>query len=225
MSRSSARPQRTGVDSRPVREPSRKRARTLCASRCDGPAHRPRAPSKVRAAPDGARRLYAKDWVIYTKRPFGGPAQVLKYLAATPSRGHQQLLSARLRDGRVTFRYKDYADAHRNKTMTLGRRRVSASLRAARVPRVSSRFALRPVGQCAARGPLALCRRLLLVPQVDAGMPNAEAVAISGPTRCCLQCGGRRLIYRELAAAAPTSFRRPQRCRIVRKPCRRSLLR
>ena len=25
--------------------------------------------------------LYAKDWVVYAKRPFGGPEQVLKYPA------------------------------------------------------------------------------------------------------------------------------------------------
>ena len=25
--------------------------------------------------------LYAKDWVVYSKAPFGGPEQVLKYLA------------------------------------------------------------------------------------------------------------------------------------------------
>src|SRR5262249_1131917 len=27
------------------------------------------------------KALYAKEWVVYSKRPFGGPEQVLKYLA------------------------------------------------------------------------------------------------------------------------------------------------
>jgi len=65
-------------------------------------------------------KLYATDWVVYAKRPFGGPAQVLKYLARYTHRvaiSNARLLA--LRDGRVTFRYKDYADDHKQKTMTL----------------------------------------------------------------------------------------------------------
>ena len=67
---------------------------------------------------DAAR--IAKDWVVYAKRPFGGPEQVLKYLARYTHRvaiSNSRLVD--LSDGRVTFRYKDYADAHRSKTMTL----------------------------------------------------------------------------------------------------------
>ena len=46
---------------------------------------------------------------------FGGPAQVLKYLARYTHRvaiSNARLLD--LRDGRVTFRYKDYADGHKD---------------------------------------------------------------------------------------------------------------
>ena len=57
------------------------------------------------------RPLYAKDWVVYAKPPFGGPEQVLKYLARYT---HRVAISNRrlvqLDDGQVTFRYKDYAD-------------------------------------------------------------------------------------------------------------------
>src|SRR5262249_18343348 len=52
--------------------------------------------------------LFAKEWVVYAQRPFGGPAQVLKYLARYTHRvaiSKARLLD--LRDGRVTFRYKD----------------------------------------------------------------------------------------------------------------------
>ena len=45
------------------------------------------------------------DWVVYAKPPFGGPAQVLKYLARYT---HRVALSNRrpieLRDGRVALR-------------------------------------------------------------------------------------------------------------------------
>src|SRR5262249_22409327 len=64
--------------------------------------------------------LCQQDWVVYAKPPFGGPEQVLKYLARYTHRvaiSNQRLVS--LEDGRVTFRYKDYADDQRCKTMTL----------------------------------------------------------------------------------------------------------
>ena len=65
------------------------------------------------------RRLYAVNWVVYAKRPFGGPAQVLSYLAQYTHRvaitNHR---IEKLENGRVTFRYKDYRD-HETKRLTL----------------------------------------------------------------------------------------------------------
>src|SRR5262249_19842667 len=66
------------------------------------------------------RPLYEKDGVVYAKPPFGGPAQVLKYLARYTHRvaiSNRRLLS--LADGRVTFRCKDYADDQRQKATAL----------------------------------------------------------------------------------------------------------
>jgi hypothetical protein len=60
------------------------------------------------------------EWVVYAKRPFGGPEQVLKYLARYTHRvaiSNSRLLA--LQDGRVTFQWKDYADGNTIKTMTL----------------------------------------------------------------------------------------------------------
>jgi hypothetical protein len=60
------------------------------------------------------------EWVVYAKRPFGGPEQVLKYLARYTHRvaiSNRRLLS--LADGRVAFEWKDYADGNQSKTMTL----------------------------------------------------------------------------------------------------------
>ena len=64
--------------------------------------------------------LRAVDWVVYAKRPFGGPAQVLEYLGRYTHR--VALSNHRLVDhgnGRVRFRWKDYADHDRVKVMTL----------------------------------------------------------------------------------------------------------
>jgi Putative transposase/Transposase zinc-binding domain len=160
--------------------------------------------------------LYAKEWVVYAKRPFGGPAQVLKYLARYTHRvaiSNSRLVD--LRDGRVTFRYKDYADGHRHKTMTLAadeflRRFVQHVL-------PSGFVKVRHYGLLANRRRqerLALCRRLLLVTNVAAALPSPDEVPIlPAQPRCCPQCGGTRLIYRELEPAEPksSSLTRPSR--------------
>jgi hypothetical protein len=62
----------------------------------------------------------ATDWVVYAKRPFAGPEQVLAYLGRYTHRiaiANDRLLS--LEDGRVRFRWKDYADHDRPKVMSL----------------------------------------------------------------------------------------------------------
>jgi putative transposase len=59
-------------------------------------------------------------WVVFAKAPFGGPEQVLKYLARYTHRvaiSNRRLLS--IEDGRVRFEYKDYADGNQTKVMTL----------------------------------------------------------------------------------------------------------
>jgi hypothetical protein len=61
-----------------------------------------------------------KDWVVYAKRPFAGPDDVLKYVARYTHRvaiSNDRLLH--INDGKVQFRWKDYRDDNRHKTMTL----------------------------------------------------------------------------------------------------------
>jgi hypothetical protein len=61
-----------------------------------------------------------QEWVVYAKRPFGGPQQVLKYLARYTHRvaiSNQRLIDM---DGEhISFHYKDYADYSPTKTMRL----------------------------------------------------------------------------------------------------------
>jgi len=64
--------------------------------------------------------LRAADWIVYAKPPFAGPAQVLAYLGRYTHR--VALSNDRLVDhaeGRVRFRWRDYADHDRVKVMTL----------------------------------------------------------------------------------------------------------
>jgi hypothetical protein len=66
------------------------------------------------------RQLFRKDWVVYAKKPFRGPAYVLQYLARYTHRvaiSNHRLIS--FEDGKVTFRYKDDAHGNKKRAMTL----------------------------------------------------------------------------------------------------------
>ena len=64
--------------------------------------------------------LGEKKWVVHAKPPFGGPERVLDYLGRYTHRvaiSNNRLLE--LKDGQVTFTYKDYKHEQRRKVMTL----------------------------------------------------------------------------------------------------------
>jgi hypothetical protein len=66
------------------------------------------------------RRLHRHDWVVYAKRAFGGPMQVLRYLGRYTHRvaiSNHRLLA--FDQERVTFRWKDYARGGKQGQMTL----------------------------------------------------------------------------------------------------------
>ena len=66
------------------------------------------------------REVRAIDWVVYAKRPFAGPEQVLDYLGRYTHRvaiTNHRLVS--LDHGRVSFRWKDYRHRHKTKVMAL----------------------------------------------------------------------------------------------------------
>ena len=77
-----------------------------------------------RSAPEAFHALlqacWHKEWVVYAKPPFGGPAQVLKYLARYT---HRVAISngrlVKVEADQVFFRWKDYADGNQQKVMAL----------------------------------------------------------------------------------------------------------
>jgi hypothetical protein len=138
--------------------------------------------------------LYEADWVVYAKAPFGGPAQVLKYLARYTHRvaiSNQRLLD--VSNGRVIFRYKDYADDHRQKTMTLSAEEFLRRFLLHVLPR--GLVKIRHYGLLANRrrqASLECCRRLLLVRVVAQALVEPAAVALAVPL--CPWCGQGRLV-------------------------------
>jgi len=106
---------------------------------------------------------YDIEWVLHVKPPFGGPVLVLKYLARYTHRvaiSNHRLLS--LKDGEVSFRWKDYAHGDRQRIMTLA---ATEFLRRFLLHVLPKRFVrIRHFGFLAnpVRGnKLALCRMLL----------------------------------------------------------------
>ena len=85
--------------------------------------------------------LFTKQWVVYAKRPFGGPKQVIEYLGRYT---HKVAISNhRIEDvdtQQVSFRYKDYRAGGKTKVMTLSNtefvRRFSQHILPARFVRI-----------------------------------------------------------------------------------------
>ena len=66
------------------------------------------------------RPLHRQNWVVYLKRPFGGPEYVLQYLGRYTHRvaiSNHRLVS--FSNGQVTFRWRDSAHQNEQKLLTL----------------------------------------------------------------------------------------------------------
>jgi len=155
-------------------------------------------------------RLYRKEWVVYSKRPFGGPEQVLKYLARYTHR--VAISNSRLIDvsnGQVTFRYKDYADGNEQKVMTLT---ADEFLRRFVQHVLPKKFVkIRHYGLLAnkqRKDKLELSRLLLNAeeaPQGSAeGTPPGTIIKEAEPVRC-ENCGSTRLVTLQLQRIRPRS--------------------
>jgi len=149
------------------------------------------------------RPLHRQDWVVYLKRPFGGPAYVVQYLGRYTHRvaiSNHRLVS--FKDGQVTFRWRDSAHHNEQKLMTLS---VDEFLR---------RFLLHilPKGFVRIRnfGFLANRRRSTLLPlcfQLLGTTPQPPAEEHSSSTEDaaelyrCPHCGGPMKVIERLTAA------------------------
>jgi hypothetical protein len=147
-------------------------------------------------------------WVVYAKRPFGGPDQVLKYLARYTHRiaiSNRRLIS--MGDGRVTFEWKDYADSGRTKTMTL---ETVEFIRRFLLHVLPSGFVhIRHFGFLANRkrkASLVLCRSLLQAGQAvaDAGAESSsdcDSTPVEQVSHQCPVCKIGRMIFIQVVTA------------------------
>jgi len=141
------------------------------------------------------------EWVIYAKRPFAGPAQVLAYLARYTHRvaiGNSRLISVSADE--VRFRWKDYRRPDKPRVMSLTTGEFIRRFLMHTLPDGFHR--IRYYG-FAANGhrseKLALCRQLL-----DIEPPRVEDDAsewIEDLALPCPCCGGRMIIVERFDAA------------------------
>jgi hypothetical protein len=144
------------------------------------------------------RPLFRSDWVVYSKRPFGGAEHALRYLGCYTHRvaisNHRIVNFA---EGKVSFRWKDYAHGSQQRIMTLDAdeflRRFLQHLLPRRFVRIRS-FGFLSNRQRTAS--LTLCRQLLAVADVPA--PAAKTCETAWR---CPHCGGPMVVVERLTAA------------------------
>jgi hypothetical protein len=136
-------------------------------------------------------RAAGTEWVVYAKPPFGGPRQVLKYLARYTHRvaiSNQRLVA--LEDGRVTFRWKNYARAGETAIMTL---KAEEFIRRFLLHVLPKGFVkVRHFGFLANRGRrdnVVLCRKLLaasstVLPDLAPPLPHSDEPQTDSVDRC-----------------------------------------
>lgn len=149
------------------------------------------------------RKLRKKSWVVYSKRPFAGPAKLLDYLSRYTHRvaiSNDRLIG--FENGKVTFRYRDRTDGDRRKEMTLPAENFIGRFLSHVLPDNFMRIRHYGFLSCGQRSrKLALIRRLLGVRAVEAKPPQtaeqwlAEVLGID-PNAC--PCCGANLQQRDL---------------------------
>ena len=116
---------------------------------------------------------YQKKWVVYCKPPFDNAGKVISYLGRYTHRvaiSNDRIIS--LENGKVTFRWRDYAHGNQMKRMTLDAEEFIRRFLLHILPAGFRK--IRHYGLFAARNKgkrLALCRRLTDTPQPSQKLP------------------------------------------------------
>ena len=149
------------------------------------------------------RSLFRKDWVVYAKRPFGGPQYVLHYLGRYTHRvaiSNHRLVS--LIEGKVTFRWRDSAHNNEQKWMTLA---LDEFLRRFLLHLLPKGFVrIRNFGFLANRQRatlLPLCFHLLGATPEPRADQNPSSTRDSHDLWRCPKCGGPMVVIERLTAA------------------------
>lgn len=148
------------------------------------------------------RTLHRHLWVVHPRPPFGGPQYLLNYLARYTHRvaiSNHRLVN--FADGKVTFRWKDYAHGSQQKLMTLTADEFLRRFLLHTLPRGFVR--IRFFGFMANRRRAALlpiCRNLLGQNLQQQPSPSEVTEPDSPPTWLCPLCGGPMVVIERYTA-------------------------
>jgi Putative transposase len=149
------------------------------------------------------RTLYRHHWHAYSKRPFGGAEQALRYLARYTHRvaiSNHRLVS--FVDDQVIFRWRDRAHNNQEKLLPLS---LDEFLRRFRLHVLPKGFVrIRHFGFLANRRRvtlLPLCLQLLGAVQPAQTQTKASPADEPNPLWLCPKCGGRMVVIERLTAA------------------------
>jgi predicted RNA-binding Zn-ribbon protein involved in translation (DUF1610 family) len=146
------------------------------------------------------RPLFRKDWVVYAKPPFGGPEHVLQYLARYTHRvaisNHRIVNFA---DGKVTFRWKDYAHKNKQRLMTVTADEFLRRFLLHILPRGFVRIRFCGFLANRRRGELLpVCRQLLQVASTQSSTAPDTSNSSAAGAWLCPHCGGAMLLIEKL---------------------------
>jgi len=148
------------------------------------------------------RPLFRQDWVVYLKRPFGGPEYVLQYLGRYKSRGHLQSSSDLVCRWPSHLRWRDSAHNNEQKPKTLSLDKFLCRFLLHILPQGFVR--IRNFGFLANRRRatlLPLCFHLLGSKQPPQAEQNVSATQDSSELWRCPKCAGPMKVVERLTAA------------------------
>jgi hypothetical protein len=151
-------------------------------------------------------QAYSKEWVVYAKKPFSGPKQVLRYLGNYTHRvaiSNHRIVG--VSEGSVRFKWKDYKDYNSWKTMSLSAAEFMRRFLLHVIPKGFVR--IRCYGFLSNRNKkklLTACQELLENP-TDLEQPDTEQLCFADELMLCPICRKGHMIPIMLIQPAPIS--------------------
>ena len=159
------------------------------------------------------RPVRKSKWVVYAKPPFAGPEQVLAYVARYTHRiaiSNDRLIG--IEEGKVRFRWKDYRNGNRLKTMALTANEFIRRFLLHVLPEHFQRIRYYGfLGNRCRQEKLARCRQFLAMPQPEPSACDAaadyrdryEEITGTSLTECPACDHGRMLVIEVIKAIKP----------------------
>jgi hypothetical protein len=133
------------------------------------------------------KKMWQKEWLVYAKKPFGGPQQVISYLGRYTHKTaitNQRIAAVNENEQTVTIHYKDYRDGSKQKTASLNVQEFIRRFEQHILPKGFTR--IRYYGYLANRGRTGRIKLITSAMKIPA---HPKRIKIPWELRLWLQCG------------------------------------